>query len=152
MPYGTTPTYNGTTPTKAATAQYTYTFSGWSPAVAGITGNTTYTAQFSSTVNNYTVSIASSNSGYGTVDKASVTSVPYGTKITVNSNKITVNGTTITASEKADTAQYTYTFTGWSIANNYEVVGATSITANFTRTLNNYTVTIKSNNDAYGSV
>ena len=42
-----TPVYSGSTPTKAADAQYTYTFKEWSPAV--------YTATYDRTVNQYTV-------------------------------------------------------------------------------------------------
>lgn len=47
VPYGTVPTYNGSTPVYNGSGEAEdYEFSGWSPAVGAITGNTTYTAQF----------------------------------------------------------------------------------------------------------
>lgn len=45
---GSMPSFDGDTPTKASTAQYSYTFSGWSPSITAVTGDKTYTAQFSS--------------------------------------------------------------------------------------------------------
>ena len=48
--YGETPSYIGTTPTKDADADYTYSFNNtWSPAITSVTQAATYTAQFDAT-------------------------------------------------------------------------------------------------------
>ena len=44
---GTTPTYDGETPTRPNDDTYKYTWNGWSPAVAAVTKNQTYTATYS---------------------------------------------------------------------------------------------------------
>ncbi len=124
---GSTPSYTGSTPTRASTAEYSYTFSGWSPSVGAITANTTYTAQFTATKRTYTVTWKNAD---GTVLETD-TGVAYGTTPTYN-------GATPT---KASTAQYNYTFSGWSPSVS-AITGATTYTAQFTETVRKYTVTV----------
>ncbi len=133
--YGTTPKYNGDTPTKKGDAQYTYTFTGWTPEIAAVTGDVTYTAQFTGTVNEYTVTWKNWD---GTVLKTD--QVDYGT-----TPKYTGENPT-----KEATAQYTYTFTGWTpeIA---AVTGDVTYTAQFTGTVNEYTVTWKNGDEVLQS-
>ncbi len=129
--YGETPAYTGETPVKAADAQYTYTFEGWTPAIKAVEGDATYTATYSSTVNNYTVTWKNAN-GYVLETDSDVS---YGTMPEYNG---------ATPEKEAD-AQYTYKFDKWSPVVS-AVTGNVTYTATFTATLNNYTVTWKNDN------
>ena len=51
----TMPSYDGATPAKASTAQYSYTFAGWTPLMTPVNGDVTYIATYTATVNSYTV-------------------------------------------------------------------------------------------------
>ena len=95
--YGVTPSYKGGTPTKQSTAQYEYTFKGWSPSIAYVSKNATYRAVFDSTLRKYTVSFMSENKKVQTSD------VAYG-KTPVYS------GSTPT---KIANDSCTYKFSGW---------------------------------------
>ncbi len=121
--YGETPAYTGKTPTKAADAQYTYTFKGWDPEISTVTGDVTYTAQFDSTVNTYTVIWKNGE----TVLETDV-NVPYGTMPTYD-------GAT---PAKTATAEYSYTFAGWGTVTT--VTGDTVYTATFNEVANPYDI------------
>lgn len=100
-------------------------------------------------VGHYTVTIAVEGNGFGTVSDNVVKNVPEGATITVNGGELTIHGTTdtkVTATASANTPQYTYTFTGWTIggqpiSENYTINKPVTITASFNRVVNQYTVT-----------
>ena len=60
--YGATPSYDGSTPTKASTASHTYAFNTWSPAVSSVTGDATYTATFTESARSYSVTVTLTDS------------------------------------------------------------------------------------------
>ena len=99
--YGTTPAYTGATPMKTATAQYTYTFSGWSPSVSSVTGDATYTAQFSSTAKKYTVTFKNGD------DELQSSEMEYGqTPVYTGETPVSTK----------DDEKWVHPFTGWSPA------------------------------------
>ena len=107
-----TPEYTGETPTKDETAQYHYTFSGWKPTLWPISKKTDFKAQFDSEVNIYDITIFTNDRGYGSVDKGSVTRVPYGTKLSTDDNVLTIwEG--IESVEVTATANDGYVFSSW---------------------------------------
>ncbi len=117
------PQYKGSTPTRPADAQYTYTFKGWSPTIKAITTNTTYVAQYTSTVRKYTITFLN---GDGSTLQSS--SVAYGSTPSCSSTPT-----------KAATAQYTYTFKAWSPAI-AKVTGAATYTPTFNQTVRSYAI------------
>ena len=125
---GTTPSYDGETPTKAADAQYTYTFNTWTPEVTEVTGDAEYTATYTNTTNTYTVTWKNEDGSVLETD----TGVAYGTTPTYDGETPT----------KAADAQYTYIFNTWS-PEVTSVTGDAEYTATYTNTTNTYTVTWK---------
>jgi hypothetical protein len=133
---GLTPVYNGATPTRAADAQYTYTFTGWNPAIAAVSGNAEYTAVFSQTPKgdhtDYTV----------TWKNYDGTGLETDTGLSAGLAPVYDGATPARAAD----AQYTYTFTGWNpeiaaVSGNAEYTAVFSQTPKGDHT--DYTVTWK---------
>ncbi len=105
--YGQTPEYAGEAPTKAATAEHTYTFIGWTPAIVAVTGEATYTATYSQTLNQHTVTATATEggtvTGAGTYDhgtSVTLTATPdFDYEFVKWSNESTENPLTITVTE-----------------------------------------------------
>ena len=123
--YGVTPSYNGETPFREATAEHTYTFTGWSPTVDTVTGSTTYVAQFTSSVNTYSITWQNWD---GTILQMST--VAYGEMPSYPGYD---------DPKKAPEEQYRYIFSGWSPSVE-AVTGDATYVAQFTAGPRRYTV------------
>ncbi len=128
---GEIPSYKGDTPVKEATAQTEYTFSGWSPAVAAVSGDVTYTAQFIESVRTFTVTWKNYD---GTVLETDE-NVAYGAKPEYDSD-------TPARDPEGDT---TFQFSGWSpqITDTTVITEDTTYIARFSTNTNTYTITWK---------
>ena len=118
--YGEIPTHADAE--KLATAEYTYSFAGWTPEIVAVTGDASYTATFTATKNSYTVTWLSDD---GSV--IDTTTVEYG-EIPTHAD-----------ATKPATAEYTYSFAGWT-PEVVAVTGDASYTATFTATKNCYKI------------
>ena len=112
-------------PTRAADAQYTYTFKGWTPEVEAVTGDAVYTAVYDKAVNKYTIKWVNWDGSEVRTD----TEVPYGTELEVPEDP----------TREAD-AQYTYTFKSWTPEVKM-VTGDATYKATYTKEANTYTLT-----------
>ena len=102
VPIGTTPTYNGPTPTKDPIPGHTYTFKGWDKEVVPLTGYTTYTATFNDIIETHKATfVKASADGGGTLQ--TINAVPYNT---------TPNYTAATPTTTKGNATM-YPFVGW---------------------------------------
>lgn len=145
-PTSTTKTHGSTlgtlpTPTRAADAQYTYTFKGWFTAATGgiqvsasttVTGNVTYYAQWTANIRSYTATF--NGNGGGTPSPSTITKT-YGSEL----------GTLPTCSRTG------YTFLGWYTASSggTKISSTTKITGTVTYyaqwSINSYTLTYNVN-------
>lgn len=122
--YGRVPVYPGGTPTKAPTATTIYTFSRWNTPIVAVTGPATYVAQFTEATRKYAVTWVVNGA-------RSTEEYEYNTTPRYRGN-----------TERAQTPQYTYTFTGWSpeIA---PVTEDVTYTAQYNEVLRKYTILFK---------
>ena len=125
IPYGSAPQYDGETPTKAATAEFSYTFDSWTPALEDVIGDVTYKATFTARTNSYTVIWKNED---GTVLETDE-NVLYGTVPQYDGE----------TPEKAPTAEHSYSFIGWdpTVA---AVESDVTYTAIYSEVTNTYTV------------
>ena len=73
--YGTTPTYDGETPTKSSgNERIAYVFTGWTPAIVPVTGDATYTAQFNTV---YTLNFAYQTQMNGVDSEVKTATIKY---------------------------------------------------------------------------
>ena len=121
--YGEMPKYEGTEPSKPATAEFTYEFNGWSPQVETVTGDATYIATYRSDVNSYTITWLNEDNSL-----LEETTVEYG-KIPTHAD-----------ATKQATAEHIYTFSGWTPAIE-PVTGTATYKATFTEQTRLYTIT-----------
>ena len=125
--YNSDPRYDGKNPTRAADAQYTYTFKSWDKPLEKVTKDVTYTAVYEETINKYTIKWVDWDGSEVRTD----TEVPYGTELEVPEDPT-----------RAADDQYTYTFKGWT-PEVETVTGDAVYTAVYEKTTNKYTVTWK---------
>ncbi len=142
--YGVIPEYNQLTPEHVGSEFYSYTFKGWTPALAAVTGSAVYKAQFDSTRVAYSISFVNYNGELLDKHVEKVGDMPF------------FEGA---VPQKQESTQWTYIFAGWS-PKLHEVNGEATYTATFDSIAKRYAVefvnyngvTLQSNRLSYGDM
>ena len=109
-----------TDPTKAADAQYTYTFNGWDPEIVNVTADATYRATYSSTVNKYSVTFKD----YDDTVLLAAAQYDYGTEA--------ADITKPADPSRANTNYVNYAFVGWNSDKTATEASVVDVTENVT--------------------
>lgn len=122
---GEMPSYDGAVPTKEASVDKVYAFSGWSPEVVAVTADATYYAQFSSETRKYEITWNDDDDSLLKTESVAYGVVPsYGEP----------------APTKESDGTYTYTFAGWT-PTVVAVTGPATYTATYSQTMIQKSVT-----------
>ncbi len=140
LTYGSVPS-TSVSPTRASTAQYTFSFKGWNPALSTVIGEAEYTAVYDTTVNKYKIVFKTD------ANKSDVIEVAYGEMPVYTKTP-----------ERKTTASHTFKFNSWfpTIAlvdgeATYEAVFDSTV-RKFSVEFKNGDVLLQSDSLAYGEV
>ena len=117
LPRGAMAEYLGDNPTKDPDKGYTYTFTGWTPALTTVTQDATYTAVYASTPRKYTVTLKSDVEGACSFTGAGA--YDYNTAATISATMINPD----------------YKFAGWEHDNALGMSFTTTVTGDVTYTV-----------------
>ena len=129
---GTMPEYNGELPTREPSAQYTYAFKDWSPALTPVDRDITYMATYTGTIRTYTVRWTNYD---GELLKEE-TNVPYGTEPYYG----------LDTPQKEPTVDKAYTFDTWQPEIS-KITSDTTFVATYIEATRQYLITWKNWND-----
>ncbi|MBR1381434.1 MAG: InlB B-repeat-containing protein, partial [Paludibacteraceae bacterium] len=126
VPRGQTPEYTGSSISRAATVDKTYTFNSWSPALVEVTEDAIYTATYNETPREYTITWIDGNGATLKTDQVAYGETPE------------YSGAT---PQKASTDDHSYVFNNTWLPAIVAVTGEATYTAQFNETERQYRVT-----------
>ena len=102
-------------------------------------------------VEKYTITISANDSWYWSVNPSwEINNIPSWTEILIDENNVlTIWGNEVVATPTASTPEYTYSLSGWTNTCGDTLTWNCTITANFSRTANKYTITFVDGDRTY---